>query len=81
MIDTRQQATDRNGRPIKPGDRVKVVGEQGQPEGTIVRVVPDYQVATVLLEQKGRVERMYPTADLDAVTGTPGSPAGVEENS
>jgi hypothetical protein len=68
MIDTREQATDRNGRPIKPGDRVKVLGEQGQPDGTIVRVVPEYQVATVLLEQKGKVERMYPTADIEAVS-------------
>lgn len=68
MIDTREQATDRNGRAIQPGDRVKVVGEQGQPEGTIVRVIPDYQVATVLLEQKGKVERMYPTADIEALS-------------
>jgi hypothetical protein len=68
MIDTREQATDRHGRPIKPGERVKVVGEQGQPEGTIVRIVPEYQVATVLLEQKGKVERMYPAADLEAVS-------------
>jgi hypothetical protein len=68
MIDTREQAADRHGRPIKPGERVKVVGEQGQPEGTIVRIVPEYQVATVLLEQKGKVERMYPAADLEAVS-------------
>jgi len=68
MIDTRDQATDRNGHPIKPGDRVKIVGEQGQPEGAVVRVVPEYQVATVLLEQKGKVERMYPTADIEAVS-------------
>ncbi len=67
MVDLREQATDRNGRPIKAGDRVKVLGEQGQPEGTIVRVVPEYQVATVLLEQKAKVERMYPTSDLEAI--------------
>lgn len=67
MVNVRAQGTDRNGRPIKPGDRVKVIGENGQPEGTIVRVVPDYEVATVLLEQKGKVERMYPTTDLQAV--------------
>ena len=67
MVQMREQATDRKGHPIKPGDRVKVIAEDGQPEGTIVRVVPDYDVATVLLEQKGKVERMYPTSDLESV--------------
>lgn len=67
MVDMREQATDRNGKTIKPGDRVKVLGEDGQPEGTIVRVVPEYDVATVLLEQKARVERMYSTADLETI--------------
>lgn len=66
MPNMREQATDRNGHPIKPGDRVKVTAEDAQPEGTIVRVLPDYEVATVLLEQKGKVERMYPTGELEA---------------
>lgn len=67
MVDMREQATDRNGRTIKPGERVRVLVEDGHPEGTIVRVVPEYQVATVLLDQKGKVERMYPTTDIEAV--------------
>ncbi len=67
MVDVSEQAADRNGRPIKAGDKVKVIGEQGQPDGTIVRVVPEYQVVTVLLEQKGKVERMYPAKDIEAL--------------
>lgn len=67
MANRRAQATDRHGRPITAGDRVKVMGEDGQPEGTIVRVVPEYEVASVLLDQKGKVERMYPTTDIEAV--------------
>lgn len=69
MVNLRAQATDRNGRPINAGDKVKVLGEQGQPDGTIVRVVPEYGVATVVLEQKAKVERMYPTKDLEAPVG------------
>ncbi|HLE77816.1 MAG TPA: hypothetical protein VJA65_05345 [bacterium] len=46
---------------------MRVLVEDGQPEGTIVRVVSEYQVATVLLDQKGKVERMYPTTDIEAV--------------
>ena len=63
----REQATDRSGRPLAPGTRVRVVGEDGQPEGTVVRVLADYDVVTVLIEKGAKTERMYPTADVEAL--------------
>jgi len=53
--------------------RVKVVGMDGQPEGTVVRVLDDYGVLTVLLpEGRGQVERMVRTADVEAADGAAG---------
>lgn len=64
----RERGTDRNGRVLAPGAGVRVVGEDGHPEGTVVRVLPDYDVVTVVLEQKaGKTERMYPTTDVEAI--------------
>ncbi len=65
----REQATDRNGRPLAPGTKVRVVGENGQPEGTVVRLVGDYDEVTVLLDQKGKTERMYRTLEVEALDG------------
>lgn len=63
----REQAADRRGRPLAPGTRVRVVGEDGQPEGAIVRVMADYDVVTVLIEKGAKAERMYPVADVEAL--------------
>lgn len=63
----REQAADRMGRLLAPGTRVRVVGEDGQPEGTIVRVMADYDVVTVLIEKGAKAERMYPVADVEAL--------------
>lgn len=64
----REQTTDRYGRPLTAGARVRIVGEDGQPEGTVVRVVGDYGVVSVLLEQKtGKTERMYPAAEVEVL--------------
>lgn len=65
----REQATDRNGRPLVPGMKVRVVGENGQPEGTVVRLVGDYDAVTVLIDQKGKTERMYVSSEVEAVDG------------
>lgn len=66
----REQVTDRNGRPLAPGTKVRVVGDDGQPEGTIVRLVGDYDAVTVLIDQKGKTERMYRTTEVEAVDGS-----------
>ena len=64
----RERAVDPNGRPLVPGMKVRVVGESGQPEGTIVRVLDDYQVLTVVVpEGRGQAERMYRVADVEAL--------------
>lgn len=65
---TREQGTDRHGRPLSPGMKVRVVGEDGQPEGTIVRLVGDYDVVTVLIDQKGKAERMYQSSEVEALS-------------
>lgn len=64
----REQATDRHGRPLLPGMKVRVVGTDGQPEGTIVRLVGDYDVVTVLIDQKGKAERMYQSSEVEALS-------------
>lgn len=64
----REQARDRTGRPLAPGMKVRVIGEDGQPEGTIIRVLGDYDQATVLIEQKNqKAERLYPGRDLEVL--------------
>lgn len=63
----REQATDRSGRPLAVGTRVRVVGEEGRPEGTVVRVLADYDVVTVLIEKGAKTERMYSTAAVEAL--------------
>lgn len=64
----REQARDRTGRPLASGMKVRVIGEDGQPEGTVVRVLGDYDQATVLIEQKNqKAERLYPGRDLEVL--------------
>lgn len=63
----RGQTKDRRGRPLIPGMKVKVVGANGQLEGTVVRVLDDYGVLTVLVpEGRGQVERMFRISDIEA---------------
>ena len=51
-MNTRDQATDRHGLPLAPG--------------LVVRVLGDYGVVTVLVEDRnGRTERMYPTDGVE----------------
>ncbi len=64
---TRERATDRHGQPLAPGTRVRVVAEQGQPEGTVVRVLGDYGTVSVLLEKPVKAERMYPVTEVEAL--------------
>jgi len=65
----REQATDCNGIPLASGLRVRLLGEVGQPEAQIVRIVGDYDMVTVMLESRtGRMERMYPCSEISVVT-------------
>lgn len=69
-MDQRHKATDRYGIPLAPGIRVRILDDDVQFEGTIVRVIGDYDRVTVLVEQRsGKAERMYPCADLEVLTG------------
>lgn len=63
----RQRTKDRKGKPLAPGMKVKVVGANGQLEGTVVRVLDDYGVLTVLIpEGRGQAERMFRINDVEA---------------
>lgn len=63
----RQRTKDRKGKPLAPGMKVKVVGANGQLEGTVVRVLDDYGVLTVLVpEGRGQAERMFRINDVEA---------------
>lgn len=69
-MSVRDRATDRNGSVLTAGTKVKVSGEEGQVEGTIVRVLGDYGVVTVLVpEGRAQAERMYRTSEVEAVPG------------
>ncbi len=66
-MSVREHTKDRQGRLIAAGNRVRVLGEEGHPEGTVVRVLDDYGLVTVALEQKtSKVERMYRTTEVEA---------------
>ena len=65
MIAVREKSTYRQGRPLAPGARVRVLGEQGHPEGSVVRVLDDYGVVTVQFEKPTKVERMYKTSEVE----------------
>ena len=69
----RERTLDRRGRALTPGARVRVVGEEGQPEGTVVRVLGDYGAVTVLLEKPSKVERLYAASEVEAVPAGAGS--------
>lgn len=65
----RERTTDRSGNTITAGTKVRVIGEDGQPEGTVVRVLDDYGVVTVLVpEGRGQAERMYRTGAVEALS-------------
>lgn len=64
----RQRTMDRKGKPLTPGTKVKVLDAGAQVEGTVVRVVNDYGVLTVLVpEGRGQAERMFRANDVEAV--------------
>lgn len=70
----RDQATDRHGLPLAPGLVVRVLDTARQLEATIVRVLGDYGVVTVLVEDRsGRAERMYPVDGIEVMV--PAAPA------
>ena len=46
---------------------MRVVAEQGQPEGSVVRVLSEYGAVTVLLEKPAKAERMYPINEVEAL--------------
>jgi hypothetical protein len=48
--------------------KVKVAGENGRQEGTVVRVLHDYGVLTVVVpEGRSQAERMYRVVDVEVV--------------
>lgn len=66
MKAVREQTIDAKGRPIIAGMKVKVTGENGQQEGTVVRVLHDYGVLTVVVpEGRGQAERMVRIVDVE----------------
>ncbi len=66
MVNTREQTVDAKGRPVVPGMKVKVTAGDGQVEGTVVRVLHDYGVLTVVVpEGRGQAERMVRTAEVE----------------
>lgn len=65
---TRDQATDHRGLPLAAGLPVRWLDGAGQPEARIVRMVGDYDLVTVVMEDKaGKVERMVPCAEIELV--------------
>lgn len=63
----RERTLDAKGKILEAGTRVTLAGESGQLEGTIVRVLDDYGVVTVLLpEGRGQAERMVPLGAVEA---------------
>jgi len=66
---TREQATDRHGLPLAPGLLVRCLDGAGQREARIVRVIGDYDLVTVVFEDRaGRAERMIPCAQLELLS-------------
>jgi hypothetical protein len=62
----REQTIDAKGRPVVAGMKVTVAGDNGQIEGTVVRVLHDYGVLTVVVpEGRGQVERMYRSGEVE----------------
>lgn len=67
MAERGPMVTDRRGRPLVSGLRVRVLRDPPQ-EGEIRRVVPRYAVLTVLVEAKaGKTERMVRGEEVELV--------------
>jgi hypothetical protein len=59
------ELTDRHGRLITPGARVRVEGL----EGTVNRLEPQYGVFTIVIEERtGKKERMVRAADAEVIS-------------
>src|SRR5260370_1205070 len=77
MIAVREKSTDRQGRPLAPGVRVRVLAEQGHSEASVVRVLDDYGVLTVQFENRFRYVAAIPigsgeyVGNLDAMPPRP----------
>ncbi len=66
METARERTTDRNGNTLTAGTKVRAIGDAGEIEGTIVRVLDDYGVVTVLVpEGRAEAERMYRTWEVE----------------
>ena len=56
---------DRRGQALAPGQRVRVLWDPPL-EGEVRRVVPRYNVLTVIVDAKaGKTERMVPAAEVE----------------
>jgi len=72
---TREQAVDCQGLPLAPGLLVRLLGEATQPEARIVRVIGDYGVVTVVIEDRiGKAERMYACSKIEVLAPARVSP-------
>lgn len=68
MRAVREQTIDAQGRPIIPGMKVKIALDGGQVEGTVVRVLHDYGVLTVVVpDGRAQAERMVRIVDVEVV--------------
>ncbi len=63
----RERTTDRQGRSLGPGTRVRVLAEEGQPQGTVVRALSDYGAVTVMIEKPTKAERMYRLSEVEVL--------------
>ncbi len=71
MMKTREQAIDRNGLPLAPGLLVRLPDGAVQPEARVVRIIGDYDVVTVVIEDRtGKVERMYACTEIEVLATT-----------
>lgn len=70
MRQTKAPVRDRMNQPLAVGQRVRVMTNPAE-EGMIRRIVPRYNVLTVIIEAKaGKSERMVRAQDVEASAGT-----------
>ena len=60
---------------MAPGLLVRLLGEAAQPEAHIVRIIGDYDVVTVMIEDRtGKAERMYACSEIEVLAPARVSP-------
>ena len=70
MRQTKAPVRDRMNQRLAVGQRVRVLTNPAE-EGMIRRIVPHYNVLTVIIEAKaGKSERMVRAQDVEASAGT-----------